>query len=288
MTPSGRSGPAWPLSPRSTASRLAAGVPAAEPASASPRGSLSSASRWGPAIAQEHDAIGETPNLAARLQAVAAPGEVVIAASTRRLVGRMFDCRALGAIELKGLPQPVEAWQVRGETAGVSRFEARHAGALSPLVGRQEEIELLLRRWHQAKAGEGRVVLLSGEPGIGKSRIAESLLVQARGRAACAPALFLLAPPHAQRALPVHCAARAGRRLRAGQRRRSEARQAGGPAQANGEKRAAGSGAHRRAAGGADGRALPGVGGQPAAEARDDAHRASRPARRHCGAEAPS
>lgn len=126
-------------------------------------------------------AIGETPNLAARLQAVAAPGEVVIAAGTRRLVGRMFDCRALDAIEMKGLPQPVEAWEVRGETVGVSRFDARRAGALSPLVGRQEEIELLRRRWDQAKLGEGRVVLLSGEPGIGKSRIAESLLARLEG-----------------------------------------------------------------------------------------------------------
>jgi class 3 adenylate cyclase len=138
-------------------------------------------------------AIGETPNLAARLQAVAAPGEVVIAASTRRLVGRMFDCRPLGAEEVKGLPQAVEAWQVRGVAAGVSRFEARRAGALSPLVGRQEEIDLLLRRWDQAKRGEGRVVVLSGEPGIGKSRIAETLLErldgepQARLRYFCSP-----------------------------------------------------------------------------------------------------
>jgi class 3 adenylate cyclase/DNA-binding SARP family transcriptional activator len=123
-------------------------------------------------------AIGETPNLAARLQATAAPGEVVIAASTWRLVGRMFDCRALAAIEVKGMPQPVEAWQVRGEAAGVSRFAARRASVQSALVGRQEEIELLLRRWGQAEIGEGRVVLLSGEPGIGKSRIAESLLVR--------------------------------------------------------------------------------------------------------------
>jgi class 3 adenylate cyclase len=131
--------------------------------------------------AQQRIAIGETPNLAARLQAMAAPGEVVIAASTRRLVGRMFDCHALGADKLKGLPPSMEAWQVRGESAGVSRFDARRAGALSPLVGRQEEMELLLRRWHQAKAGEGRVVLLSGEPGIGKSRIAESLLARLEG-----------------------------------------------------------------------------------------------------------
>jgi tetratricopeptide (TPR) repeat protein len=90
----------------------------------------------------------------------------------------MFDCQALGRIEVKGLPQLVEAWQVRGELTGVSRFEALHAAALSPFVGREEEIELLLRRWHQAKLGEGRVVLLAGEPGIGKSRIAESMLVE--------------------------------------------------------------------------------------------------------------
>ena len=138
-------------------------------------------------------AIGETPDLAARLQTAAAPGAVVIAASTHRLVGKMFECRALGAGEVRGLPYPVEAWQVGGEAAGVSRFEARRVGELSPFVGRQEEIELLLRRWDQAKSGEGRVVLLSGEPGIGKSRIAESLLArlegepQARLRYFCSP-----------------------------------------------------------------------------------------------------
>jgi len=126
-------------------------------------------------------AIGEAPNVAAKLLALASPSEVVIAASTHRLVGRMFDCRELAAIEVKGQPQPVEAWQVHGETAGVSRFEARRTGELYPLVGRQEEIELLLRRWHQAKLGEGSVVLLSGEPGIGKSRIAESLLSRLDG-----------------------------------------------------------------------------------------------------------
>jgi TolB-like protein/tetratricopeptide (TPR) repeat protein len=136
----------------------------------------------GTGVTRQHIAIGEAPNLAAQLQAVAAPGEVVIAASTRRLVGRLFDCCALdGADELDGLPQPVEAWQVRGEMAGVSRFEARRTGTLTPLVGRQEELELLLRRWDQAKRGEGRVVLLSGEPGIGKSRIVESLLTRLEG-----------------------------------------------------------------------------------------------------------
>ena len=142
--------------------------------------------------AQQHIAIGDAPNLAARLQAVAAPCEVVIDASTHRLVGGMFDCHVLGTDELKGLPLSVEAWRVRGETVGVSRFEARRAGALSPLIGRQEEMELLLRRWHQAKAGEGRVVLLSGEPGIGKSRIAETVLTRLEGE----PRLRYFCSPH--------------------------------------------------------------------------------------------
>jgi class 3 adenylate cyclase/DNA-binding SARP family transcriptional activator/predicted ATPase len=122
---------------------------------------------------RQHVAIGEAPTLAGHLQAAASPGEIVIAASTRRLVRKMFDCRALPAVEVNG--QPIEAWQVRGETAGISRFEARREGALTPLAGRQEEIDLLRRRWDQAKAGEGRVVLLSGEPGIGKSRLAVAL-----------------------------------------------------------------------------------------------------------------
>ncbi len=129
---------------------------------------------------RQHVAIGDAPNLAARLQALAASGEVVIADSTRRLVGRMFDCRAFGAIEGNGLP-PLAAWKVDGENVASSRFDARRGTVMSPLMGRQEEIELLLRRWSQAQAGEGRVVLLSGEPGIGKSRIAESLLPTREG-----------------------------------------------------------------------------------------------------------
>jgi class 3 adenylate cyclase/DNA-binding SARP family transcriptional activator/predicted ATPase len=138
-------------------------------------------------------AIGEAPNVAAQLQAVAGPGEVVISASTQRLVGGMFDCHALGADVLKDLPQQMEAWRVLGESAGISRFDARRVGALTPLVGRQEEIEVLLRRWDQARTGEGRVVLLSGEPGIGKSRVAEALLTRleraphARMRYFCSP-----------------------------------------------------------------------------------------------------
>jgi len=138
-------------------------------------------------------AIGEAPNVATQLQAVAGPVEIVVSASTRRLLGGMFHCQALRADELKSLPLQMEAWRVQGESAGVSRFDARRAGALTPLIGRQEEIELLLRRWDQAKAGEGRVVLLSGEPGIGKSRVAEALLArlergpQARLRYFCSP-----------------------------------------------------------------------------------------------------
>lgn len=145
-------------------------------------------------------AIGETPNLAARLQAKAPPGEVVIATSTQRLVGRMFDCRALAAIEVEGLSQPIEMWQVRGEAAGVSRFEARRAMVQSALVGRQEEIELLLRRWDQAKLGEGKVVLLSGEAGIGKSRIAEHLLLELNGEKHSRRCYFC-SPHHAQSSL---------------------------------------------------------------------------------------
>jgi class 3 adenylate cyclase len=123
----------------------------------------------------EHDVVGETPNLAARLQALAEPDTVVIAASTRRLVGDLFECRDLGTVEVKGMAGPVPAWQVLRPSGVASRFEALRGSALSPLVGRDEEIELLLRRWARARAGDGQVVLISGEPGIGKSRITAEL-----------------------------------------------------------------------------------------------------------------
>ncbi len=153
------------------------------PAGTAPRASVGIATglvvigeKPGPGDLRQHVAIGETPNLATRLQDVAGPGEVAIAAGTRRLLGQLFDTRALPDIEVKGLREPVPAWQVLGEAVGVSRFDARRADSLSALVGRQEETELLLRRWNQAKSGAGRVVLISGEPGIGKSRIVESVL----------------------------------------------------------------------------------------------------------------
>jgi predicted ATPase len=129
----------------------------------------------GDGSAQEQSVFGETPNLAARLQAVAEPGAVIVAASTRRLVGNLFEYRDLGAIEVKGIAEPLPAWQVLRPSAVASRFEALHGSALSPLIGRDEEIDLLLRRWKRAKAGNGQVVLISGEPGIGKSRIAAEL-----------------------------------------------------------------------------------------------------------------
>jgi class 3 adenylate cyclase/predicted ATPase len=124
---------------------------------------------------QEQSVVGETPNLAARLQNLAEPDTVVIAASTRRLVGNLFEYRDLGAVEVKGIATPVPAWQVLRPSAVASRFEAMHGSALGPLVGRDEEIDLLLRRWARAKTGDGQVVLISGEPGIGKSRITAEL-----------------------------------------------------------------------------------------------------------------
>jgi hypothetical protein len=125
----------------------------------------------GEGSAQEQSVVGETPNLAARRQAMAEPGAVVIAAGTRRLVGDLFEYRDLGAVAVKGIAAPVPAWQVLRPSAIESRFEALRGSALSRLVGRDEEIDLLLRRWARAKAGDGQVVLVSGEPGLGKSRI---------------------------------------------------------------------------------------------------------------------
>ncbi len=129
----------------------------------------------GEGSAQEQSVVGETPNLASRLQALAEPDAVVIAASTRRLVGDLFEYRDLGAVEVKGIGGTVPAWQVLRPSAVASRFEALRGSALSPLIGRDEEIDLLLRRWARAKAGDGQVVLVSGEAGLGKSRITAAL-----------------------------------------------------------------------------------------------------------------
>ena len=129
----------------------------------------------GEGSAQEQSVVGETPNLAARLQALADPDAVVIAAATRRLVADLFEYRDLGTVDIKGLADSVPAWQVLRPSAVASRFEALRGSALTGVVGRDEEIDLLLRRWARAKRGEGQVVLVSGEPGYGKSRIAAAL-----------------------------------------------------------------------------------------------------------------
>jgi class 3 adenylate cyclase/predicted ATPase len=128
----------------------------------------------GAGAAQERGVIGETPNLAARLQALARPGTLVVADSTRRQLGTLFEIEDLGPQPLAGFGEPQPAWRVIGESGVVSRFEALRSGT-TPLVGRDEELDLLTRRWQQAKSGEGRVVLVSGEPGIGKSRLTAAL-----------------------------------------------------------------------------------------------------------------
>ena len=130
----------------------------------------------GSGASQEQAIVGETPNLAARLQGVAEPNSVVIAESTRKLLGNLFELEDLGAQDLKGIAGPVRAWAALRPASVESRFEAFHASGLTELVGREEELEMLLRRWSKAKTGEGQVVLLSGEAGIGKSRLTAALL----------------------------------------------------------------------------------------------------------------
>jgi predicted ATPase/class 3 adenylate cyclase len=131
--------------------------------------------------AQERGIVGETPNLAARLQGIAEPNMVVIAEGTRRLLGNLFELEDLGAKNLKGIVEPVRVWVALRASTVESRFEALHASGLTALVGREEENELLLRRWSRAKNGEGQVVLLSGEAGIGKSRLTATLLESVAG-----------------------------------------------------------------------------------------------------------
>lgn len=123
----------------------------------------------------ERALVGDAPNLAARLQSLAEPGAVVIAASTRRLLGDLFRLRELGWHEVKGIAEPIAAWTVEAVSASESRFEAVRAAGLSDLIGREEEIEFLLERQRLAWKGEGQIVLISGEPGIGKSRLAAAL-----------------------------------------------------------------------------------------------------------------
>ena len=130
----------------------------------------------GSGASQEQAIVGETPNLAARLQGIAEPNSVVIAESTRRLLGNLFELQDVGAVDLKGISEPVQAWAALRASSAKGRFEALRATGLTALVGREEELELVLARWSKAKSGEGQVVLLSGEAGIGKSRLTVALL----------------------------------------------------------------------------------------------------------------
>ena len=133
----------------------------------------------GEGAAKEQAVVGNTPNLAARLQELAQPGEVMISAATRRLVGNLFECEDLAAQQLKGFAEPVRISRVRGLRT-VDRFAALHT-SLGPLIGREQESALLIERWRRATEGEGHVVVLSGEPGVGKSRIVLALQEQLAG-----------------------------------------------------------------------------------------------------------
>src|SRR6516225_797148 len=130
---------------------------------------------------REHAVVGDTPNLAARLQALAEPGTIVVAASTRRLLGDLFRLRDLGRHEVKGIAEPVAAWAVEGVSASESRFEAVRVADLTDLIDREDEIDFLLERQRLAWKGEGQIVLISGEPGIGKSRLAAALAERIAG-----------------------------------------------------------------------------------------------------------
>lgn len=125
---------------------------------------------------QEAAVVGETPNLAARLQAIAEPNQLVLPRETQRLLGNAFDLIPIGAQELKGVAAPVEAFVVKGEISVESRFAAHQSGTLTPIVGRDREIELMLERWALARSGHGQIVLVSGEAGIGKSRITRAVI----------------------------------------------------------------------------------------------------------------
>ena len=150
--------------------------------------------------AREEVMVGETPNLAARLRELAGPGAVVIAPTTRRLVGGLFELAELGPVRLKGFAEPLAAFRVAGEGRAESRFEALHGHSLTPLVGREPELAILLKRWAFVKEGTGQVVLVSGEPGIGKSRLIWALRQELSGEPHLAVSHFC-SPYHTNTAL---------------------------------------------------------------------------------------
>src|SRR5262245_21521846 len=135
-------------------------------------------SELGSGVKREILALGEAPNIAARLQGLAEPDTVVLSAATQRLVTGLFECQELGPQRLKGISTPLSLYRVIGESGAQSRFEVAVSRGLTPLVGREHEMGLLRERWERAKQGEGQVILLSGEPGIGKSRLVQTLKEQ--------------------------------------------------------------------------------------------------------------
>ena len=154
--------------------------------------------------AQERGIVGETPNLAARLQRIAEPNMVVMSEGTRRLLGNLFELEDLGAKDLKGISGPVRAWAALRGSSAEGRFEAMHGSGLTDLVGREEELELLLRRWSRAKTGEGQVVLALRRGRYRQVAAHGRATGTPRYRAAHARALFLLAAAYRQRALSDH------------------------------------------------------------------------------------
>ena len=154
--------------------------------------------------AEERSIVGQTPNLAARMQSIAEPNTVVMCDSTRKLLGNLFELKDLGPKDLKGIAGPTRAWAALRASSVASRFEALHATGLTALVGRSEESEMLLRRWSRAKSGAGQVVLLSGEAGIGKSRLTAALEESLANESHIRLRLFLLAAARRQRVLSDH------------------------------------------------------------------------------------
>ena len=184
----------------------------------------------GEGAAREEMVVGDTPNLAARLQEAATPGAVVISDGTRRLLGELFELRELGATKLKGFAMPVSSFQVLSEHPMSSRFEARRTGRSLPMVGRDQELALVLERWRQAVAGEGQAVLLVGEAGIGKSRLIHAIL-DAVAQGDHFVLRYQCSPHHTGTALwPVIQKLGLRRRFRTGRYRSSQARQTGGAA----------------------------------------------------------
>jgi class 3 adenylate cyclase len=132
---------------------------------------------------QQGTVLGDIPNLAARPQGLAEPDSIIISATTKNIVGELFEVEDLGNQELKGLGNSVKAWRVVGEGNRKSRFKAMHSDHIAPITGRKEELETLLRRWRRVKNGESQIGLITGEAGIGKSRVTQELREIIRGEA---------------------------------------------------------------------------------------------------------